>query len=140
MKNKLLQIVLIFLAFNSMQANQTFAIDSKQIKQMTKTNTLYMIGVDKYCNWDKTKVNVKNFKSIGKGFIQYRSSKLDLSTYKKDTAFVVFAKEDEVSMDFMEKLRTLGFKNAKYLKGGQNAWNKILINFRGIKLFSMFNY
>lgn len=139
MKIKLLQVVLMFLAFNSIEANQTFRIDSKQIKEMIKTNTLYIIGVDEKCKWDKNKVKVKNLQSIGKGLLEFKFPKLDFNTYNKDTVFIVSAKKDLTSIKFAERLKTLGFKNVKYLKDGNKSWNEILIDFRGMKLFSMFN-
>ena len=59
MKIKLVYVVLMFLAFNSIEANQTLAIDSKQIKEMIKTNTLYIVGVDEKSKWNKSKIKVK---------------------------------------------------------------------------------
>ena len=128
-----------FLAFNSIEANQTFGVDSKQINKRMKTNTLYIIGVDEKCKWNKNKVQVKNFQSIGKGLLEFKFPKLNFTKYEKDTIFVVSSKKDITSIKFVEKLEALGFKNLRYLKNGNKSWNEILINFRGIKLFSMFN-
>lgn len=139
MKIKLLHVVLMLLAFNYIEANQTLGIDSKQINEMIKTNTLYIIGVDKKGTWNKNKVKVKNFQSIGKGLLEFKFPKLNFSKYEKDTIFVVSAKNDVTSIKFVEKLKALGFKNLRYLKNGNKSLNEILINFRGIKLFSMFN-
>lgn len=138
MKIKLLQmIVLMILAFNYMKANQTFEINTNQIEEMIKTDTLYVIGIDeKYKS--NNKVKVKNFQTIEKGLLKYKIPELDFNTYKKDTNFIVFSKNDSISMEFVEKLRTLGFENVKYLKDGDKSWTEILINFRGIKLFSIF--
>ncbi len=133
MKIKSLQVVLMFFAFNYMEANQTVEIDSKQINEMIKTDTLYIIGVD-----EKYENKIKNFQSIGKGYLEYKSRKLNFANYKKDTSFVVFSKKDEVSIRFLEELKTLGFKKLRYLKNGNKSWIEILTNFRGIKLFSMF--
>ncbi len=133
MKIKLLQVVLMFFTFNYMEANQTVEIDSKQINEMIKTDTLYIIGVD-----EKYENKIKNFQSIGKGYLEYKSRKLNFANYKKDTSFVVFSKKDEVSIRFLEELKTLGFKKLRYLKNGNKSWIEILTNFRGIKLFSMF--
>lgn len=139
MKIKLLQVVLMLLAFNYIEANQTLGIDSKQINEMIKTNTLYIIGVDEKETWNKNKVKVKNFQSIGKGLLEFKFPKLNFSKYEKDTIFVVSSKKDETSIKFVEKLKALGFKNLSYLKNGNISLNEVLINFRGIKLFSMFN-
>jgi hypothetical protein len=138
MKIKLLQmIVLMILAFNYMKANQTFEINTNQIEEMIKTDTLYVIGIDeKYKS--NNKVKVKNFQTIEKGLLKYKIPELDFNTYKKDTNFIVFSKNDSISMEFVEKLRILGFENVKYLKDGEISWTEILINFRGIKLFSIF--
>jgi len=134
MKIKLLQVVLMFFAFNYMEANQTFEIDSRQINEMIKTDTLYVIGVD-----EKYEKKIKNFQSIGKGYLEYKSRKLNFNNYSKDTNFVVFSKKDKVSIRFLEELKVLGFKKLRYLKNGNKSWTEILIDFRGIKLFSMFN-
>jgi hypothetical protein len=139
MKIKLLQVVLMFLAFNSMEANQTLAIDEKQIKKMITTNTLYVIGIDEKCKWNEGKVKVRNFQSIGKGLLEFKFSKLDFSTYKKDIVFVVYSKKDSTSIEFAKRLKELDFKNVMYLKDGKKSWNHVLKNFRGIKLFSIFN-
>jgi len=133
MKIKLLQVVLMFFTFNYMEANQTDEIDSKQINEMIKTDTIYIIGVD-----EKYENKVKNFQSIGKGYLEYKSRKLNFANYKKDTSFVVFSKKDKVSIRFLEELKALGFKKLRYLKNGNKSWIEILTNFRGIKLFSMF--
>ena len=79
MKIKLLQVVLLFLAFNSIEASQTFEIDTKQIREMIKTNTLYIIGVDEKYKWHKNKVQVRNFQSIGKGLLEFKFFKLDFN-------------------------------------------------------------
>ena len=92
MKKKLLQVALILLAFNYIEASQAVEIDTKQINEMIKTDTVYIIGVD-----EKYKNKVKNFQSIGKGYLEYKSRKLNFANYKKDTNFVVFAKKDKVS-------------------------------------------
>jgi len=134
MKIKLLQVALILLVFNYIEANQTFEIDSKEINEMLKTDTLYVIGVD-----EKYENKIKNFQSIGKGYLEYKSRKLNFSDYGKDTNFVVFAKKDKVSIRFLEELKAFGFKKLRYLKNGDKSWIEILLNFRGIKLFSMFN-
>jgi len=134
MKIKLLQVVLMFFAFNYMEANQTFEIDSRQINEMIKTDTLYVIGVD-----EKYEKKIKNFQSIGKGYLEYKSRKLNFNNYSKDTNFVIFSKKDKVSIRFLEELKALGFKKLRYLKNGNKSWTEILIDFRGIKLFSMFD-
>ncbi len=133
MKIKLLQVVLILFAFNFMEANQTVEIDSKQINEMIKTDTLYIIGVD-----EKYENKIKNFQSIGKGYLEYKSRKLNFANYKKDTNFVIFSKKDEVSIRFLAELKALGFEKLRYLKNGNKSWIEILTNFRGIKLFSIF--
>lgn len=84
------------------------------------------------------KAKVKNFQTIEKRLLKYKIPELDFNTYKKDTNFIVFSKNDSISMEFVEKLRILGFENVKYLKDGDKSWTEILINFRGIKLFSIF--
>ncbi len=134
MKIKLLQVVLMFFAFSYVEANQTFEIDSRQINEMIKTDTLYVIGVD-----EKYEKKIKNFQSIGKGYLEYKSRNLNFNNYSKDTNFVVFSKKDKVSIRFLEELKVLGFKKLRYLKNGNKSWTEILIDFRGIKLFSMFN-
>ena len=134
MKIKLLQVGLMFFSFNYIEANQTVEIDSKQINEMIKTDTVYIIGVD-----EKYKNKVKNFQSIGKGYLEYKSRKLNFANYKKDTNFVIFSKKDKVSIRFLEELKALGFKKLRYLKNGDTSWIEILTNFRGLKLFSMFN-
>jgi len=134
MKTKLLHVALIFLVFNYIEANQKFEINSKQINEMLKTDTLYVIGVD-----EKYENKIKNFQSIGKGYLEYKSRKLNFDDYSKDTSFVIFAKKDKISIRFLEELKTFGFKKLKYLKNGDKSWIEVLINFRGIKLFSMFN-
>ncbi|ADG93676.1 hypothetical protein Arnit_2022 [Arcobacter nitrofigilis DSM 7299] len=139
MKIKLLQVILMFLAYNYMEADNTFAINTKQIEEMRKTNILYVIGVDEKSKWNDKKVKVKNFQSIEKGLLKFKVSELDFTTYKKDTNFVIFSKNDSTSIEFVQKLRILGFENVNYLKNGDKGWNEILINFRGIKLFSMFH-
>lgn len=131
-------IVLIFLTFNFIEANEAFSLNSKQINEMIKSNTLYIIDIDEKQKWNENTVNVKNFQSIGKGLLEYKYSKLDFNSYKKDTVFVVSSKKDFTSIEFVQKLKSLGFKNVSYLKDGNNTWNEILINFRGIKSFSMF--
>jgi hypothetical protein len=139
MKIKLLQmIVLMILAFNYMKANQTFEINTNQIEEMIKTNTLYVIGINEKYKCNNQKVKVKNFQTIEKGLLKYKIPELDFNTYKKDTNFIIFSKSDSISIEFVEKLRTLGFENVKYLKDGDKSWTEILINFRGIKLFSIF--
>ena len=131
-------IVLIFLTFNFIEANDAFSLNSKQINEMIKSNTLYIINIDEKQKWNENTVNVKNFQTIGKGLLEYKYSKLDFNSYKKDTVFVVSSKNDFTSIEFVQKLKSLGFKNVSYLKDGNNTWNEILINFRGIKSFSMF--
>lgn len=138
MKIKLLQVILMFLAYNYMEADNTFAINTKQIEEMRKTNILYVIGVDEKAN-GMIKSKSKNFQSIEKGLLKFKVSELDFTTYKKDTNFVIFSKNDSTSIEFVQKLRILGFENVNYLKNGDKGWNEILINFRGIKLFSMFH-
>ncbi|MDZ7819922.1 MAG: hypothetical protein U5K55_15500 [Aliarcobacter sp.] len=139
MKIKLLQmIVLMILAFNYMKAKQTFEIDTNQIEEMIKTDTLYVIGIDEKYKYNDKKAKVKNFQTIEKRLLKYKIPELDFNTYKKDTNFIVFSKNDSISMEFVEKLRILGFENVKYLKDGDKSWTEILINFRGIKLFSIF--
>jgi len=133
MKIKLLQVAIIFSAFTYVEANHIFGIDSKQINEMIKTDTLYVIGLDgKYEN------KIKNFQSIGKGYLEYKSRKLNFSNYKKDTSFVIFSKKDEDSIKFLEELKSLGFKKLRYLKNGNKSWVEIIRSFRGIKLFSTF--
>ena len=134
MKIKLVQVVLMIVAFNYVEANQTFEIDSKQINEMIKTDTLYIIGVD-----EKPEKKIKNFQSIGKGYLEYKSPKLNFDNYSKDTNFVIISKKDKISIRFLEELKALGFNKLSYLKNGYESWTKVLINFRGIKLFSMFN-
>lgn len=131
-------IVLIFLTFNFIEANDAFSLNSKQINEMIKSNTLYIINIDEKQKWNENTVNVKNFQTIGKGLLEYKYSKLDFNSYKKDTVFVVSSKKDFTSIEFVQKLKSLGFKNVSYLKDENNTWNEILINFRGIKSFSMF--
>ena len=139
MKIKLLQmIVLMILAFDYMKANQTFEIDTNQIKEMIKTDILYVIGIDEKYKYNNKKAKVENFQTIEKGFIKYKIPELDFNTYNKDTNFIVFSKNDSISIEFVEKLRILGFQNVKYLKNGEISWTEILIHFRGIKLFSIF--
>jgi len=138
MKIKLLQVVLMFFVLNSIEANQKLNIDSKQIKEIMKTNTLHIIGIDEKCKWDKNNVIVKNFQSIGKGFLELKSPKLDFNTYKKNTVFIVFSKKSTISIKFVEKLKSLGFKNVKYFKDGNSSWDEVILGFRGIKLFSIF--
>jgi len=139
MKIKLLPIVLVFLTFNSIEAKQLIEIGTKQINKMIKTNTIYVIGINEKSKWNKNKVKVRNFQSIGKGLLEFKFSKLDFNTYRKDMIFVLYSKENATSIKFAQKLKSLGFKNVTYLKNGYQDWNKILKSFRGIKLFSMFN-
>jgi len=133
MKIKLLQVVLMFFAFNYLEANQIHEIGSKQINEMIKTDTIYVIGID-----EKYENKIKNFHSIGKGYLEYKSRKLNFANYKKDTNFVIFSKKDESSIKFLEELKFLGFKKLKYLKNGNKNWIEILLNFKGIKLFSTY--
>ena len=126
--------VLVFFVFNYSEANQIHEIGSKQINEMLKTDTLYVIGVD-----EKYENKIKNFQSIGKGYLEYKSRKLNFADYSKDTNFLIFSKKDKVSIRFLEELKAFGFEKLRYLKNGDKSWIEILINFRGIKLFSMFN-
>ena len=139
MKIRLLQVALLFLTFSFIEANQILSIETKQIKELMKVNTLYLITLDEKSKWYKNKVKVKRFQSIGKGFLELKNSNLDLNKYEKDTLFIVCSKKYSSSIEFVEKLRNNGFKNGKYLKHGNISSNEILIDFRGIKLFSMFS-
>ena len=139
MKIRLLQMALLLLTFSFIEANQILSIETKQIKELLKTNTLYLITLNEKSKWHKNKVKVKRFHSIGKGFLEFKNSNLDLNKYNKNTLFIVCSKQDSSSLEFVKKLRNNGFKNGKYLKHGNISSNKILIDFRGIKLFSMFS-
>jgi len=139
MKKRLLHLVLTLLAITSLEANQTLEVNSKQVKEMIKTNTLYVIGVDEKDTIKENKVKVKSFQTLKRGLLEYRFSKLNLDKYKKDTMFVVSSKKDSTSLKLVKKLKELGFENAKYLKDGNKTWNEILLNFRGLKLFYMFS-
>lgn len=139
MKKRLLLLVLTLLTISSLKAEQSFALDSKQIEEMIKTNTLYVIGVDEKSIISKNNTKVKSFQTLKRGFIEYKFAKLDLDKYKKETIFIVISKKDSVSLSVVKKLKKLGFKNSRYLKEGRKSWNEIVLNFRGLKLFSMFN-
>jgi len=128
----------MFLTLSSLQANPSMGLDTKQVKELIKENTLYIIDIDEKSLWFENKIKVKNFQSIKKGIIEFKLSTLDLNTYNKDSIFVVSSKKDSLSRKFLKRLKNLGFSKAKYLKNGEKSWREILINFRGLKLFSMF--
>lgn len=137
MKIKLLQAIFLFLSLSSLHANQSFAMEQKELQNMMKSNKLYIIGIDKKSTWNKNTVKVKNFQSIFQGILEFKVSKIDFDTYKKNSVFVVSSKENNSSLHFLEKLRAMGFYRVRYLKDGNSTWKKILQNFRGIKLFSV---
>ncbi len=139
MKIKLFQAILLFLSLSSLQANQTFALEQKELQKMVKNNKIYIIGIDEKSTWNKNTVKVKKFQSISQGVLEFKVSKIDFDSYKKNSVFVVSSKKNISSLNFLEKLRAMGFYRVRYLKDGNKTLKNILLNFRGMKIFSMFN-
>lgn len=139
MKTKLLPIVLVFLLFNILSANEMLEVNENQIKELMKKDTLYVIGVDEKIKWNKNSVKVKSFHSIGKSILELKFVKINLNKYNKETPFIIYSKKDANAIKFVKKIKAFGFKNVKYLKNGNKSWNEILQSFRGLRLFSMFS-
>lgn len=131
-------ILLGLLAFSFLEAKQSFEINHKQIENLMKKNNLIFISINKESQWKRNTVKVKSLQRIGKGLLEFKYPELNLNKYKKDTPLIIFTKDKSNSIAFAQKLKELGFTKVKYLKDGYKAWDKILRNFRGIKLFSMF--
>ena len=138
MKFQLLQTIFLFISISSVHANETFSMEQKELEKMIKSNTIYVIELREKSAWNKNTVNVKNFQSISQGILEFKVSKIDFNTYKKDSIFVLSSQKRITSLNFLEKLKALGFKKVRYLKDGSTTLKDILLNFRGIKLFSMF--
>ena len=139
MKFQLLQTIFLFISISSVHANETFSMEQKELEKMIKSNTIYVIELREKSAWNKNTVNVKNFQSISQGILEFKVSKIDFNTYKKDSIFILSSKKRITSLAFLEKLKALGFNKVRYLKDGSTTLKDILLNFRGIKLFSMFN-
>ncbi|PHR74353.1 MAG: hypothetical protein COA66_00755 [Arcobacter sp.] len=139
MKIKLLQTIFLFISISTVHANQTFLMEQKELEKMIKSNTIYIIGLKEKSTWNKNTVNVKNFQRISQGVLEFKVSKIDFNTYKKDSIFLLSSKKRITSLAFLEKLKALGFNKVRYLKDGNKTLKDILLNFRGIKIFSIFN-
>ena len=139
MKIKLLQTIFLFISISTVHANQTFLMEQKELEKMIKSNTIYIIGLKEKSTWNKNTVNVKNFQRISQGVLEFKVSKIDFNTYKKDSIFILSSKKRITSLAFLEKLKALGFNKVRYLKDGNKTLKDILLNFRGIKIFSIFN-
>lgn len=99
-------------------------VSAKELKNLIKKDAVILIDVRDPDEWKKGTIDAKYLVKISRGFLEVKYPKLILEKYNKKDPFVVYCALEPRSVLAASRLKELGFKNVKYLKGGLKEYNK----------------
>ena len=100
------------------------SVSAAELKKMIKDDSVVVIDVRDPNEWKKGTIQAEKLVHISRGFLEVKYPKLILSKYSKDDNLVVYCAIEPRSILASSRLKELGFKNVRYLKGGSKNWNK----------------
>ena len=99
-------------------------VSAEDLRKMLKKDSIVLIDVRNQNEWAKGTIKSNKLVKITRGLLEIKYPKLILSKYSKDDHFVVYCALEPRSVFAASRLKELGFKHVRYLKGGYKHWNK----------------
>lgn len=125
-------LIILFL-FSFLKADD-ISLDKKETTTLIKKEKVFFIKPKE----ENKKLKIDIITSIHGLVLEYKSPRLDINLLNKDTNIIVYSKSKKLSLNFFKNLKNLGFNKIYILKNGEDNFWEIIKNFRGIKLFSIF--
>lgn len=100
------------------------SVSAAELKKMIKDDSVVILDIRDPNEWKKGTIKADKLVQISRGFLEIKYPKLVLKKYTKNDNFVVFCTIEPRAILASSRLKELGFKNVRYLKGGFRNWKK----------------